>query len=128
MTAKNSRKAPAPSTRAASYSSSGIFCTPATNSTMQSPKVTQVPMTPIDGSAHVKSPSQGRTSEPSPTTLEQPVERAGRVVDPHPRLRDHDARDQLGRKSVVRKKRKPRIAVRVSAAVRSSPMITGITA
>ena len=67
MTAKNSRNAPAPSTRAASYSSSGIFCTPATKSTMQSPNVTHVPMTPIDGSAHVKSPSHGRTSDPSPS-------------------------------------------------------------
>ena len=37
----------------------GIFCTPATKSTMQSPNVTQVPITPIDGSAQVKSPSQG---------------------------------------------------------------------
>jgi hypothetical protein len=33
---------------------------------MQSPKVTQLPIAPIDGSAHVKSPSQGRASEPSP--------------------------------------------------------------
>ena len=44
------------------------LCTPATKSTMQSPNVTHVPMTPIDGSAHVKSPSHGRTSEPRPTT------------------------------------------------------------
>ena len=37
-------------------------------STMHSPNVTQLPMAPIEGSAHVKSPSQGRASEPSPTS------------------------------------------------------------
>ncbi len=35
-------------------------------STMQSPNVTQLPIAPIDGSAHVKSPSQGRASDPRP--------------------------------------------------------------
>ena len=68
VTAKNSRTAPAPSTRAASYSDVGIFCTPAMKSTMHSPNVTQLPIAPIDGSAHVKSPSHGRASEPSPTS------------------------------------------------------------
>ena len=35
--------------------------------TMQKPKVTQVPMRPSAGSAHVKSPSQVRVSASSPT-------------------------------------------------------------
>jgi hypothetical protein len=37
VTAKNSRTGPAPSTREASYNDRGIFCTPAMNSTKQSP-------------------------------------------------------------------------------------------
>ena len=86
---------------------------------MQSPNVTQVPMTPIDGSAQVKSPSHGRTSEPSPTRLE------ARLSGPLASYTQTNAwaittpAISCGRKSVVRKKRKPRILVRVSAAVRS---------
>ena len=38
VTARNSRNGPAPSTRAASYSDVGIFCTPAVSSTIASPK------------------------------------------------------------------------------------------
>ena len=67
MTARNSHQEPAPSIRAASYSSFGIFCTPASSITRTSPYSTQVPISPTVGSAKVKSPSQGRTSPPRPT-------------------------------------------------------------
>ena len=65
------------------------------NSTMQSPNVTQVPIAPIDGSAHVKSPSHGRVERAEPDELERAVERPVRRVDPRPRLGDDDAGDQL---------------------------------
>ena len=72
MTAKNSRTAPAPSTRAASYSEVGIFWTPATNSTMQRPNVTQVPIEPMARSAQSKSPSQPRAQLVGRDRLQQP--------------------------------------------------------
>ena len=37
------------------------------SSTMQSPDIIQVPITPSAGNAHVKSPSQGRATSPRPT-------------------------------------------------------------
>ena len=66
VTAKNSRTGPAPSIRAASYSDCGIFCTPAVNSTIASPYITQIPISPTDGSASVNEPSQFCASPPSP--------------------------------------------------------------
>ena len=95
VTAKNSRTAPAPSTRAASYSDVGIFWMPARNSTMHRPNVTHVPIEPTARSAQSKSPSQPRATSSRADRVERRVERALRRVDPHERLRDHDAGDRL---------------------------------
>ena len=65
VTARNSRNGPAPSTRAASYSDVGIFCTPAVNSTIASPKYSHVPTNPTDGSASEKSPNHDFPSMPN---------------------------------------------------------------
>ena len=51
VTAKNSRTGPAPSSRAASYSSLGMRPIPASSSTVTSPVSNQVPTTPTAGSA-----------------------------------------------------------------------------
>ena len=68
--------------------------------------------TPIEGSAQVKSPSQGRTSEPRPTSSSARLSGPGRVVDPRPRLRDDDAGEELGQ--VQRRAEEPEAADRAA--------------
>ena len=68
VTAKNSRTAFAPSTRAASYRLEGIFRDPREERDQQNPNCPHIPNTPTAGGALLKSRAHHRgTSPPSPT-------------------------------------------------------------
>ena len=106
VTAKNSRNAPAPSTRAASYRDDGIFCTPAREQHHRQPEVDPRADQPDrrQRQVEVPEPRLALDAEPAQEAVQRPV--LG-VVDHLPHDRDDDQRDHLRQEQDRAEERQP---------------------